>query len=968
MRLVRRLPPFVVVLLAAAACTAAETPVGTTELISRPAGFGPFSLYNGLGDATAGNTGRAQSSDGRYVVFTSDANGMEAGVMPDRYVNCYLRDTVAETTVLLDRRVGRPEAADSLCHLPSISGDGSVVVFGSDANLLVPGDLDGLSDLFIWDRGHVTALGVPAGAPNSPDVTVTGAGDSRTVHVAFSTVERLVDEDTNDLTDVYVRSLGAEPGTVLVSRAAGPGTPAVGGYSITITGDARRAAFVTRASLDAADTGDDEDVYVRDLASDTVTYASRPTGTGGQQSDQTYGAVAEIARDGSAVAFLTNASNMGGSGIFNIKGVVAINRLYVRRLTTNETFPMAVADGSTTALSPYATDGFSVSDDGSRVAFATWASGPGWAEGPHVYVRDVGSTVTTPAQALSDAPESLVPREERIVGLSGDGTKIVFGRTDPSLGYRSGTAYMQVWQRDLPGGPTRKISRPDGPADARFVILRGGDSSARGRSVSAGGRWVVFTSENDVLTAGSAVGPQVYLRDRETGDTRLLSGAGGTSWSDLASISADGGTVAFRTSSPALEGMPVGRSVISVWRRATDDIRTLSAPADSVDAPSLTSDGRLVVFMTPEERDTRDPHRVWLGDTDSGVVSPVLDAAGAPLDLGTSSDAAVISGDGSRIAFSTSAPLVQSDTDGWADVYVLDRPSGAITRVSGPDDRSPDATLAAARPTSLNGDGSVVAYDSSQLSPSSGMWTNGVVRVLSTRELLPPGASWPTFVHSGGTLLSDDGRRAATTVPPEGLPPEWDSAAPLMVVRDLVTGAFTAVSRGDGANGVLAVSESIAGGDPLLDFVTFSTGWNVQGIPYRTDGFRDLYLRRVFGPPPAASKPRRTLARVSVTARLRSGGRPVVRFTLGVAGPVRLTVQRAVAGRVLRGRCRAGARVGRRCTVWTTLQRRRVMGRTGANTVRLAPRRVAGRYRVRVAVTGGPARVIPFRVVRAPAR
>lgn len=952
-------------LVAGAGPAGAAVPVDTTVLVSRPPGFAPFTLSGGLGAADLTEAGRDLSSDGRYVVFRSDARGLDTSVEQDVYVHCYLRDTVAETTVMLDRRPGSATGGAGTCSTPTISGDGSAVAFVTGADLGVPGDVPRRLDVVVWDRGELYALGAPGPLAGGwvptffPDVTVTGTGADRTVHVAFTTVGELVPEDANGMPDLYVRSFGGRPGIDLVSRAAGAGTPAVGATNGTISGDGTRVAFVTTESLDAADTGTDEDVYLRDLGSGSVTYVSRPTGTGGEQTSQYRYARTEISRDGSAVAFTTNATNLGGTGLFNIKGSIPINRVHVRRLGTNTTLPMAVANGSSTALSQGETADFAISDDGTRVAFTahTYAAGngsSGWVAGSQVYVRVVGSTTTTP----------IVPTERfpgGPIGFAGDGTRLLYARPDPTRGN-----YVQVFLRDLSDGSDLRVSAPKGPADAPLRTYQGGSSTAAaGRSVSADGRYVVFTSANDVLAGGTTAAAQVYLRDTETGETRLLSAPAGEVASTSPVISADGGVVAFQTASEGL-GATDARPVVVVWRRADGGLRTITAPSGTAEHPRLTADGGSVVFLASGDPQSAVPGQIWIAATDTGAASPLIDTAVVPAGERVIATSPVVSGDGTRVAFSTDARLETGDIDTWTDVYVLDRASGRVIRASAPGEVRPDASVSHSGATALSRDGSVVAYLNTQAGDAFGMFTNGVVRRVADGALLPPGASGPTFTQSGVVLLSDDGTRAAATVMPEGLPPEWDSAAPLAVVRSLTTGVFTAVSRGDGARGVLVAMEQGAslGGDPALDHVAFTAAADVAGTPYGRGATTDVYLRRAFGPPPVVPGSRRTLTRVSVPRRVIAGRRPALRFTLGTAGPVRLTVQRARAGRFSGGRCRVTARTGRSCTAWTTVQTRRVTGRAGANVVRLAPRRIAGRYRVRLAVTGGPTRVIPFRVVR----
>lgn len=95
------------------------------------------------------------SADGRYVVFES-AN----------YRSIYLRDRQAQTTQLISISPGG-EAASGSVVLPSISPDGSRVVFFTNAANLVPDSLPAatttLANLILWDRA-TNALSVAARA------------------------------------------------------------------------------------------------------------------------------------------------------------------------------------------------------------------------------------------------------------------------------------------------------------------------------------------------------------------------------------------------------------------------------------------------------------------------------------------------------------------------------------------------------------------------------------------------------------------------------------------------------------------------------------------------------------------------------------------------------------------------------------------------------------------------------------
>ena len=101
------------------------------------------------------------SDDGAYIAFTSAATN----VLPNRDTNGgfdvfrYSRATGAVDLVSITTSFLAGNAASSK---PSISQDGRFVAFESDASNLVPGDTNGVSDIFVRDMlSGVTARECP---------------------------------------------------------------------------------------------------------------------------------------------------------------------------------------------------------------------------------------------------------------------------------------------------------------------------------------------------------------------------------------------------------------------------------------------------------------------------------------------------------------------------------------------------------------------------------------------------------------------------------------------------------------------------------------------------------------------------------------------------------------------------------------------------------------------------------------
>ncbi|MFE0520179.1 TolB family protein [Streptomyces sp. NPDC058954] len=203
------------------------------------------------------------SADGRYVSFDTPAP-----LVPDIVVSktrlVYLRDRRTGTTEL----VSRPTKYDykSYADASSISGDGGRVAFESSLYSLVPGDTNKAPDVFVYDRAAQTTVRVSTAADGTqadgPSAGASLSADGR--HVAFtSTADNLVPGDTNGVADIFVKDLA----TGLVSRVSlGADGAQADGASTAASLDAhgRRAAFLSTATnLVPDDTNGVADVFVR---------------------------------------------------------------------------------------------------------------------------------------------------------------------------------------------------------------------------------------------------------------------------------------------------------------------------------------------------------------------------------------------------------------------------------------------------------------------------------------------------------------------------------------------------------------------------------------------------------------------------------------------------------------------------------------------------------------------------------
>lgn len=274
----------------------------TTPISVTPAGVAGNSLGQ-FGTVTA---------DGSTVFFYSASSNLVSGDT-NSVEDIFVRDVVKGITTRIS--VAPPAQAAGASSVPSISADGQRVAFASTATNLVGSDANGVSDIFVRDLETGTNLRVSVSSANAEGDGASSSGmiSANGKFVAFtSAATNLVAGDTNAVGDVFVRDLDA--GTTTRVSVATAGTEA-NTSSITprISGDGRFVVFATAASnLSASDTNGQFDVYVRDRQSGTTTLVS--VGLDGMAAS---GSEPAISANGRYVGFRSGGSNIVASDTNN---------------------------------------------------------------------------------------------------------------------------------------------------------------------------------------------------------------------------------------------------------------------------------------------------------------------------------------------------------------------------------------------------------------------------------------------------------------------------------------------------------------------------------------------------------------------------------------------------------------------------------------------------------------------------
>jgi uncharacterized repeat protein (TIGR01451 family) len=406
-----------------------------------------------------------------------------------------------------------------------------------------------------------------------------------------------------------------------------------------------------------------------------------------------------ISADGRFVAFDSTATNLlpGGNLPFNIF-------VHDRLTRTTEIVSVSSRGRQSEGLSSSP----DLSEDGRFVAFDSDAAN--LVRGDRNNITDVfrhdratGQTILVSVSSAGQQGDA----SSHAPAISADGRFIVF-HANSSLDPADTNQSTDVYIRDAQAGTTMLVSIAfDGSAGNNTSFLQ---------DISGDGRFVAFVSDATNLIPNDVVDnePNVYVRDLVNGITELASvGSDGTraevGFFDVPAISADGRFVAFATfDSLVPEDTRPFSLDIYLRDRQTGTTELISVNSDEVpgdgrsEEPNVSADGRFVVFqsdstnLVPEEPGPFPDEDIFVRDRQTGTTVRASENSAGEEGNARSLNTA-ISADGLVTAFSSDASnLVPNDTNFVTDIFVHDhRPATdlAVTKSDSPDPVSRSGTL-----------------------------------------------------------------------------------------------------------------------------------------------------------------------------------------------------------------------------------------------------------------------------------
>jgi Tol biopolymer transport system component len=626
-------------------------------------------------------------------LVAADSNTPYTAQSPAR-LNVYLRDRTNGVTQMISLNLAGTGGGNGGSLPVGISSNGQYALFESDASDLVEGDTNDVADIFLRDTVNNQTLHVNAstngGFANGQSRQSVMTPDAR--YVAFaSTANNLVPGDTNGLRDIFVRDL--QSGTTVL---ASPGAKTSGSSDgPLITPDGRYVAFLSSAANLVPGVPQKSEVYVRDLVGGTTSVVSTNAHQFLTANSSAYNHA--LSDDGQYVAFQgvwTAAINfryhlpthsievIQSNAVAQLNGA-ALRSFHNLDMTPNGRFVAFIAKGSgTNTTQVYLWDGLTsttnlvsqdlsgnestnslcdypvVDETGRYVAFLSTATNLTTnvvADGFHLYVRDLQESTTR----LVDANSNGVAAAKDFLNAPSfaDGGRLVaFDSTDADLVPNDRNLAYDVFVRDLTTETTELISMHDPglasqtpagigfdaqvavSADGRYVAFASfpgtmlanntnpyravfvrdlqstsnllvsvdtnglaSDGMSLSPAISGDGRWVAFSSLADNLVIGDTNKAQdVFVRDVQIGATLLVSvSTNGVDPGDKASsdpiISTDGRYVLFRSRATNLAPGAFG-SATNLFLRDLQSALTFPITTTGASCAAMTPDGRWVAF------------------------------------------------------------------------------------------------------------------------------------------------------------------------------------------------------------------------------------------------------------------------------------------------------------------------------------------------------------------------------------
>jgi hypothetical protein len=776
-----------------------NTTDGSTQLVDHAAGQNNVTDKIGFDSGFIGQNGQvvyakvgtASVADNGLVAYVDGSDNVISGFTGTAF-DVYLYDPTTRANQLVSfDPASRTQGAGGAGLAAVISADGSAVAYVSDDNVVAGMDNAGMmiDNVFRYDVSSETNTLVSAAA----GTTTTGGNANSGASGLSLAVSRngLLIAFTSSATDLVPQQSGAA-GNVFLYDAGSASLTLLSGVNGSATVGAGGVPDLTPSGIPTGPVGPTG-------PADPITGAEF---LGGPQ-------VLSMSEDGGLVAYVSNA----GAIVPGQSSPVPADNVFLYDGSTGRTTLESGVGGSATVTATRESSDPVLAGLGSVLVFHSLAPDltAGLFDGNGV--ADVFTAAPgTPGAALASRaafPDPQAPGDSFATSVSADGRYTVFTSNATNLVTNQVTVNTQqnIFLYDSQTGTVRLVNHvpgafnTTGDGGVHPDFFPSTDSALPPPDfvkpvISADGNWIAFASFDDNLVPNEAIPPEernqpvspgppiefIYLYNVSDQTITLVNHAPGEP-ATIQAPSANGGVfydsfqpaisyhgdyVAFAFGEPGDDGVGV-----ALYSRATDST-TIIASYPDLDAmnftqtvprdPSISDSGQFVAYGSGT-----DGTNVSVYDRTSGTTTLVSHAFGSSLPADGTSSGAVISHDGTAIAFvSTADDLVSAQISGGAagltNVFLYKVAGGAVSLVSGAGGSDAVTGDGNSDSPAIDLDGTYVAYRSDATNLVSGQTASGsnvyeFNTQAGTQTLVSHVAGDPTTAAGGSSepVIDDDG-------------------------------------------------------------------------------------------------------------------------------------------------------------------------------------------------------------------
>lgn len=498
-----------------------------------------------------------------------------------------------------------------------LSPDGSRVLFMTDASVSTPVSTNILSRvaLRVLATGETRFLSdLPDGTP-APEVGIREYQFLPDGSVLLATPAPLVAGDLNSEYDIFLFPSSGEPPRILTRKDAS----LIGGSANNasqiddrcLSADGRFLVFSSFASnLVPGDTNRTRDIFLKDLRSGTISLVSVSTNGGSANSVSSF---PKITPDGRFVVFLSAATDLA-PGDSN-----RLDDAYLRDLQTGTTILLSTRLPVNPALAASITAA-AINDSGTLAVLESTSRDlvpESFVTSSQVFIRNIAANTTL--RISKPVENGLNITSGSRSAMTPDGRFVAFLTGGGPVLYEVESAIASSLLPDGASGPANSVTiSPDG---GRFATQIGADIWIGARHpVSArrliqgvvpvrslaftpdGSRLIVSTSNESATNIAGVFFLSADVQGTDSGFELIsvsTAGQNGNGVSDQPSVSADGRFVVFRSTATNLVPEDDGLWFHDLFVRDVVEHRTVrlvSNPDERLFRPTISNDGRLVVF------------------------------------------------------------------------------------------------------------------------------------------------------------------------------------------------------------------------------------------------------------------------------------------------------------------------------------------------------------------------------------